>query len=168
MLVLYMALTGNASKQREIVVVCYGNICRSPMAEVLLQRALDERVGEGVILVTSAGIGADDGRPPSQGTIKAMAARGIDLRFTRSTYLTAAHAARAWRLYCMEQYQVDRVRALLDEHPERVMLLDGEEVPDPIGSGQQIYDEVALQIERLLPAVVDDIARAISAEEAPV
>jgi len=167
-LVLHMALTGNASKQREIVVVCYGNICRSPMAEVLLQRALDERVGEGVILVTSAGIGADDGRPPSQGTIKAMAARGIDLRFTRSTYLTAAHADRAWRLYCMEQYQVDRVRALLDEHPERVMLLDGEEVPDPIGSGQQIYDEVALQIERLLPAVVDDIARAISAEEAPV
>lgn len=168
MLVLHMALTGNASKQREIVVVCYGNICRSPMGEVLLQRALNERVGEGAILVTSAGIGADDGRPPSQGTIKAMAARGIDLRFTRSTYLTAAHAARAWRLYCMEQYQVDRVRALLDEHPERVMLLDGEEVPDPIGSGQQIYDEVALQIERLLPAVVDDIARAISAEEAPV
>jgi len=154
------------SGPREVVVVCYGNICRSPMGEVLLQRALDERLGEGAILVTSAGIGADDGRPPSQGTIKAMAARGIDLRFARSTYLTATHAARAWRLYCMEQYQVDRVRAALDERPDRVMLLDGEEVPDPIGSGQQIYDEVALQIERLLPAVVDDIARAITAEEA--
>lgn len=153
---------------REIVVVCYGNICRSPMGEVLLQRALDERLGEGTILVTSAGIGADDGRPPSTGTIRAMADRGIDLRFARSTYLHAAHAARAWRLYCMEQYQVDRVRAMLDEHPERVMLLDGEEVPDPIGSGQQIYDEVAIQIERLLPAVVDDIARTISDEEVQV
>jgi protein-tyrosine phosphatase len=153
---------------REIVVVCYGNICRSPMGAVLLQRALDERLGEGEILVTSAGIGADDGRPPSAGTIKAMAQRGIDLRFARSTYLTAAHAARAWRIYCMEQYQVDRVRAQIEENPEKVMLLDGEEVPDPIGSGQQIYDEVALQIERLLPAVADDIARAITAEEAPV
>lgn len=153
---------------REIIAVCYGNICRSPMAEALLQRALDERLGEGVILVTSAGIGADDGRPPSQGTIKAMAARGFDLRFTRSTYLTPEHAARAWRLYCMEQYQVDRVRSMLPRRPERVMLLGGEEVPDPIGSGQQIYDEVALQIERLLPAVVDDIARAISAEGATV
>jgi len=148
--------------------VCYGNICRSPMGEALLQRALDERLGEGTILVTSAGIGADDGRPPSTGTIRAMADRGIDLRFARSTYLTAAHAARAWRLYCMEQYQLDRVRAMLEERPDRVMLLDGEEVPDPIGSGQQIYDEVALQIERLLPAVVEDIARAISTEEAPV
>ena len=139
------------------------------MGEVLLQRALDERLGEGAVLVTSAGIGADDGRPPSTGTIKAMAERGIDLRFARSTYLTAEHAARAWRLYCMEQYQVDRVQATLDKKQRRkVMLLDGEEVPDPIGSGQQIYDEVAIQIERLLPAVVDDIARAIRAEEAQV
>ncbi|MGZ4144899.1 MAG: arsenate reductase/protein-tyrosine-phosphatase family protein [Actinomycetota bacterium] len=153
---------------REVIVVCYGNICRSPMGEFLLQRALDARLGEGTLLVTSAGIGADDGRPPSTGTIKAMAGRGIDVRFSRSTYLTAAHAARAWRIYCMEQYQVDRVRAVLDERPERVMLLDGEEVPDPIGSGQQIYEEVARQIERLLPAVVDDIAAAIEAEEATV
>jgi len=149
-------------------VVCYGNICRSPMGEVLLQRALDERLGEGAILVTSAGIGADDGRPPSTGTIRAMADRGIDLRFARSKYLTATHAQRAWRLYCMEQYQIDRVRVMLEDHHEKVMLMAGEEVPDPIGSGQQIYDEVAIQIERLLPAVVDDIARAISAEEAPV
>lgn len=31
-------------------------------------------------------------------------------------------------------------------------------MPDPLGSGQQAYEDVALQIERLLPAVVDDIA----------
>jgi hypothetical protein len=68
----------------------------------------------------------------------------------------------------MEQYQVDRVRAMLDGNPAKVMLLDGEEVPDPIGSGQQIYDEVVIQIERLLPAVVDDIESAIRAEEAQV
>jgi len=31
-------------------------------------------------------------------------------------------------------------------------------VPDPLGSGQEAYERVAVQIERLLPAVVDDIA----------
>ena len=75
---------------REIVVVCYGNICRSPMGEVLLQRALDERLGEGAILVTSAGIGADDGRPPSTGTIRAMAERGralVEARYSLEAML---------------------------------------------------------------------------------
>lgn len=142
---------------KEIIVVCYGNICRSPMGEVLLQRALDERLGDGIVLVTSAGIGADDGRPPSQGTIKAMAARGFDVRALRSTYLTPRLARDAWRLYVMEEYQLKHVRGLVDD-PDKVMLLAGEEVPDPLGSGQQAYEDVALQIERLLPAVVDDIA----------
>lgn len=150
------------TKPREIVVVCYGNICRSPVGEVLLQRALDERFGPGEFVVTSAGIGADDGRPPSQGTVRAMEGRGIDVRRLRSTYLTPAIARRAWRLYCMEDYQVQRVRAVVPDDPENVMLLAGEEVPDPLGSTQQAYENVALQIERLLPAVVDDIAAAIS------
>ncbi|HEX9774317.1 MAG TPA: hypothetical protein VGB83_01880 [Actinomycetota bacterium] len=144
---------------KEIIVVCFGNICRSPMGEVLLQRALDERFERGTFLVTSAGIGADDGRPPSRGTVEALAARGVDGRTLRSTMLRPADARRAWRIYCMEDYQVANVRAMLpDDGHDRVMLMAGEEVPDPLGSGQEAYERVAVQIERLLPAVVDDIA----------
>lgn len=155
----------NLGEPRTIVVVCYGNICRSPMGEVLLQRALDEQLGEGAALVTSAGIGADDGRPPSQGTVRAMEERGIDVRRLRSTYLTAAMVRRAWRLYVMEEYQARHVRELLPDAAGKVMLMAGEEVPDPIGSTQQAYDDVARQLERLLPEVVDDIAAAIAAED---
>lgn len=151
---------------REIIVVCYGNICRSPMGEVLLQRALDERLGPGTVLVTGAGIGADDGRPPSQGSIHAMAGRGVDLRSYRSRYLSLPRARNAWRLYCMEEYQVAHVRQLLGpEHAARAMLWGGEEVDDPLGSTQQAYEDVALQLERLLPHVVEDIAVAIEEEE---
>ncbi|HVL32307.1 MAG TPA: hypothetical protein VM600_01865 [Actinomycetota bacterium] len=153
---------------REVIVVCYGNICRSPMGEVLLQRALDARLGPGVVAVTSAGIGADNGRPPSQGTIKSMAARGMDVRHLRSTYLTGDIAQRAWRIYAMEEYQANFIRSMLREDRDKVMLMGGEEVPDPLGSKQKAYDNVALQIERLLPMVVSDIARAIEAEEASV
>lgn len=149
---------------REIVVVCYGNICRSPMGEVLLQRALDERFGAGEFVVTSAGIGADNGRPPSQGTIKAMADRGIDARTLRSTYLTADIAGRAWRLYCMEDYQVNFVASMVGTDRHKVTLMGGEEVPDPLGSKQKAYDKVAQQIERLLPVVIDDIQAAVKAE----
>jgi len=150
---------------KEIIVVCYGNICRSPIGEVLLQRTLDDRLGEGRVLVTSAGIGADDGRPPSQGTVRSMQARGFDVRRLRSTYLTPHLARRAWRIYCMEDYQVRRVRELLADDGDKVMLLDGEEVPDPLGSSQDAYDAVATQIERLLPQVVADIEGALAAED---
>jgi len=152
---------------KEIIVVCYGNICRSPMGEVLLQRALEERCGTGAFLVTSAGIGADDGRPPSQGTVRAMAERDIDARSLRSTYLRGPAAEAAWRIYCMEQYQVDFVRSMLSTRSGKVMLM-GEEVPDPLGSAQQAYENVAQQIERLLPMIVEDIAAAVSAEDASV
>lgn len=143
----------------EIVVVCYGNICRSPIGEVLLQQALDERVAPGRFLVTSAGIGADDGRPPSQGTIRTLAARGIDARGLRSSLLRPADVRRAWRIYCMEDYQVAHVRAMAPGADERVRLMAGQEVPDPLGSGQEMYDAVADQIEHLLPSVLEEIAR---------
>lgn len=149
---------------KEIIVVCYGNICRSPMGEVLLQHALDARLGPGVVLVTSAGIGADDGRPPSQGSIKAMAERGVDLRSLRSSYLNGSMAARAWRIYAMEEYQVNFIRSMLAQDRDKVHLWGGEEVPDPIGSKQKAYDNVALQLERLLPAMIEDIARAMSVD----
>lgn len=153
---------------REIIVVCFGNICRSPIGEVLLQRALDEAAGPGHFLVTSAGIGADDGRPPSQGTIRAMSERGIDVRSLRSTMLRPGPANDAWRIYCMEQYQLDHVRAMLREDHDRARLMAGEEVPDPLGSAQSAYEDVAVQIERLLPAMVEDILAAAAAEAEPV
>jgi protein-tyrosine phosphatase len=154
------------SEPREIIVSCYGNICRSPIGEALLQRALDERLGPGVVIVTGGGIGADDGRPPSQGTIRVMAARGFDVRSHRSRLLSPPRAARAWRILCMEDYQVARVREMLPGQEHRVMLWGGEEVGDPLGSGDQAYEDVALQLERLLSSVVDEIAVAIAAEDA--
>lgn len=135
------------------------------MGEALLQRALDARMGAGTFLVTSAGIGADDGHPPSQGTVRAMEVRGIDVRGTRSTHLRQSIADGAWRVYCMEEYQASFVRSMLPAEAQKVMLLGGEEVPDPLGSGQQAYENVARQIERLLPGVVQDIAVSVAAED---
>lgn len=150
---------------REIVVVCYGNICRSPMGEVLLQAAIERRFGPGhPFLVTSAGIGADDGRPPSQGSIRSMSQLGVDLRSHRSRYLTERMAREAWRILCMEDYQVEHVRKMLrpdDAHKARTL---GEEVLDPLGTMQGVYDMVRDHIASLLPAVVEEIAAGLAAE----
>jgi protein-tyrosine phosphatase len=56
-----------------ILVVCIGNICRSPMAEALLKQALPGRT------VRSAGLGALVGRPADPHSVELMAERNIDI-----------------------------------------------------------------------------------------
>src|SRR5210317_680157 len=61
---------------RHILVVCVGNICRSPMAEALLKRELR---GQDGMTVESAGLGALVGHPASDYSVELMAEMGIDI-----------------------------------------------------------------------------------------
>ncbi|MGB1519557.1 MAG: glycine hydroxymethyltransferase, partial [Limisphaerales bacterium] len=68
---------------RQILFVCTGNICRSPMAEGQL-RSLLAQSGNTSIEVQSAGIGALAGQPPSQHAVEAMSEWGADITHQRS------------------------------------------------------------------------------------
>jgi protein-tyrosine-phosphatase len=138
----------------EVVFVCYGNICRSPIAEALLQRALDERLGPGHDwIVSSAGVGATDGTPASRGTKDVLKARGVDFRHHRARYLTPAIARRAELIVCMEPGQVAQVQRMVDE-PSRVVLM-GDGIPDPIGAGPDMYERTAVLIEDEIAPLVE-------------
>lgn len=73
-----------------ILVVCSGNICRSPMAEGLLQRALERRLEGAAPAVTSAGTIAIDGAPAMPESIEAARERGVDIRSHEARPLTPA------------------------------------------------------------------------------
>ena len=140
----------------EVVFVCYGNICRSPIAEALLQRAFDERLGPGHDwVVTSAGVGATDGTVASRGTKDVLMARGIDFRHHRARYLTPAMARAAHLIVCMEAQQVTQVGRMVDD-PSKVVLM-GNGVPDPIGAGPEMYESTAALIEGHIPALLEEI-----------
>jgi protein-tyrosine-phosphatase len=62
-----------------ILLVCTGNLCRSPMAAGLLQRRLEESGLEGRYQIASAGVWAVDGEPASSNAVEVMAQRGIDI-----------------------------------------------------------------------------------------
>ena len=69
---------------RHIVVVCVGNICRSPMAEALLRQALGEQDG---YTVESAGLGALVGHPAAEHSVTLMDELGLDIREHRARQL---------------------------------------------------------------------------------
>lgn len=81
-----------------ILTLCTANQCRSPMAEVLLRRALESR---GVAVeVLSAG-SLQDGVVASGGSVRAMARRGLVLDDHRSHRMTAHDVAAADLVLCM-------------------------------------------------------------------
>jgi protein-tyrosine phosphatase len=87
----------------EILVLCAGNICRSPMAQAMLARELAVRGQQA--LVISAGISAGGSQPVPGEVAQVLAGYGLDVSAHRSSPMTAAGLARA-----------DLILALAREH----------------------------------------------------
>lgn len=62
-----------------ILLVCTGNVCRSPMAEGLLRVALERRLGDAAPAVGSAGVIGRDGGAAVPEAVEAAADRGVDI-----------------------------------------------------------------------------------------
>jgi protein-tyrosine phosphatase len=71
-----------------LLVVCTGNICRSPLAEAFLRRELSAKMGPRAPHVRSAGTIARDGFPAREETVEVGAEHGVDLSEFRTSALT--------------------------------------------------------------------------------
>ena len=83
-----------------VLVVCVGNICRSPMAQAMLQHALQDKTD---VAVESAGLGALAGHPASEHSVALMKERGIDISGHRARQLTPEMIAGSDLILVMEQ-----------------------------------------------------------------
>ena len=96
-----------------ILVVCTGNICRSPIAEGLLRKALTSRFGAGAPSVSSAGIWGVIGSNATPEAVAAAEERGVDIR---------NHVAR--RVSGMPPIDDDLVLGMAREHRDALVDLD--------------------------------------------
>ena len=98
-----------------ILVVCTGNICRSPMAEGFLRAALVERLGEAAPVVTSAGTSGWDGSGAMIESIRSAQERGADIRSHLARRLTAEMLDDADLIVCMA---TDHREAIVGTRPD--------------------------------------------------
>jgi protein-tyrosine phosphatase len=138
-----------------VLVVCVGNICRSPMAEALLQ----SRIASRGVLVESAGIGALVGHPADPIAVELMKERGLDISPHRARQLAADDGTLFDLILAMEDGHVRAIERLAPESRGRVQLLGrfGRfEIPDPYRKPRGEFERALALIER----GVDDYARA--------
>src|SRR5271154_6431225 len=150
---------------RNVLFVCTGNICRSPMAQGLFA---DLVRGRRDIEVTSAGIGAVGGQPPSPHSVEVMAELGLDIRNIRSKPLMAELARKADFIFVMTYGHLDSMLLLFPSAAEKTFLLRefetelpvmDREVSDPIGQSCHVYRECRDQLRAAMPRLLDLVLR---------
>ena len=84
-----------------VIVVCTGNVCRSPIAEGLLRRATKRRPVDAPVTVSSAGTAGWEGSPATPEAVEAAAERGVDISGHVAARLRPGMAADADLVLCM-------------------------------------------------------------------
>jgi protein-tyrosine-phosphatase len=149
---------------RHVLVLCDGNICRSPFVEHLLRARLAAAPGTAVV-VESAGLRAALGHPAPPLARTAAAAAGVDLAPHRSQPVSAAQVARADLILVMDLDQRARLVAAHPAAAARVLLMArfdpdrgaAPEVPDPVFGDlpafERVYTRLVRATERLAAAL---------------
>ena len=139
-----------------ILVVCAGNICRSPLAEALLRRALSERGVQAEI--TSAGLSAEPGLPPSEGLDAPARSRGFDLSVHRSRRVEASDLREADVVVVMTAAQQAESTRLEPLASAKVWLLGERDIADPYMEDPATYEACAVEIEAGVEVIADRVA----------
>jgi protein-tyrosine phosphatase len=132
-----------------ILVVCVGNICRSPMAAALLARRLSERARTSA--VESAGLAALVGRPADPIAVELMRERGLDISGHRARQLTEQLVVGADLVIAMQQGHVRSIESSFPHARGRVHRLGrwgGFDVADPYGQPRAAFERALDQIDR--------------------
>jgi len=130
-----------------ILVVCVGNICRSPMAEGLLRSPLRERG----ISVSSAGLGALVGRGADPIAVELMAEREIDISGHRARQIDTDLVRGADLILVMEKWQQRQMESDFPMAHGRVYRIghwNDAEVPDPYKKPRAAFETALAAIER--------------------
>jgi len=129
-----------------ILVVCVGNICRSPMAEAILKDALSKTYH-----VSSAGIGALVGHKADAKAIQLMMARGLDISPHRACQLNNEMIRKADLILVMELAHKMDIEAREPSAKGKIFRLGewgGHDIPDPYQLDLKAFESALAQIDQ--------------------
>jgi protein-tyrosine-phosphatase len=149
------------SDMKNVLFVCTGNTCRSPLAEALFLHATRDRDD---FEVGSAGLAASGGSARNPETAALLKKRGIATRAFGSRQVCEAILDRATHVFAMTRGHLDLLESRFPKHAEKFYLMCefveiprlgiGADVVDPIGMGPKAYEETAAMLDVAIPSVI--------------
>lgn len=155
-----------------VAIVCLGNICRSPIADVVLREHLAEAGLDDRVAVASFGTGGwHEGERMDPRSADVLAAAGYDGSDHRAHQVTAAHAGRFDVVLGMDTTNVADLHHLMPDDADRVLLfrdLDPSgtgDVPDPYAGGPEGFTSTLAVVERTSAALVRELAALLATHD---
>jgi len=149
---------------RRVLFLCYGNICRSPVAEELGKRALAN------VEIESAGFHQLEGRRSPQNIISAASRMGIDLAHSSSRCVTKQQIERADLIVVMDANNYDDLIRRYPKAANRTLLLGlflerpTINIPDPYGASEEKAWDVVSQINHAINAFAHRLRKEVADE----
>ena len=139
-----------------ILVVCTANICRSPVAEKLLQTRL-AHAGLADWTVASAGTWAAEGHTAAPFSMELMAERGLDINPHRSQPVTESLMQQVDLVICLETNHAETLRHAYPNDAFKIETLRGVageqgSVADPYGRSRRQYQQMVTEVHDLIEA----------------
>lgn len=148
----------------KILMVCLGNICRSPLAEGILASKLDASK----FMVDSAGTsGYHDGELPDKRSIATAKQHGLDITNQRSRKFVKDDFKIFDYIFAMDKSNYDNILALAEtqENRDKVYMIlnqispnSNEEVPDPYYGGEQGFENVYQMLDEACTIFAEKIS----------
>ncbi len=163
-------------KPVRILFVCMGNICRSPTAEGVFRRKIEEAGLEHAIEIDSAGTHSYHiGKAPDPRALEAAARRGIDLSSLRARQAKPVDFERFDYILAMDRDNYRELKYLAEQASGKGRLhlflefardRGEEEVPDPYFGGSQGFEHVLDLIEDASEGFIEHLRREHNLQQA--
>lgn len=160
-------MSPKSSPSVRVLMVCLGNICRSPTAQGVLEKFINNEGLSEIIEVDSAGTGDwHIGEAPDRRSAAAAAQRGYDLSPFRARQVQPTDFERFDYILAMDRQNLKELRALSPQaHKTKLRLLldfadsGHDAVPDPYYSGQDGFELVLDLVEDACRSLLRHIKR---------
>ena len=143
---------------KSILFVCLGNICRSPIAEGVAKRYIQEKNLD--LIIDSAGTGSwHVGEAPCENSIKVAHLNGVDISKQRARQVTKDDFKKYDLIVGLDNSNISNLRNLGCKNPLKLgdFGYEGKDVPDPyFFDGFEGFDKVFEMIDICVKNLIDE------------